>query len=155
MTRLGSRRWRAILLLLPACFRAATELAIARIRHQFIRPGDIQAMNKRAGSGAHVVEDQDALGAEGRALVDQVAFVLPRVAPRLPWRADCLIQAMAAQRWLRARGIASSISIGVRRSEEGEFESHAWLRQGKRIVTGGEIQQFSPILTPDHRGKDG
>ena len=127
MTRLGSRRWRAILLLLPACFRAATELAIARIRHQFIRPGDIQAMNKRAGSGAHVVEDQDALGAE----------------------------AMAAQRWLRARGIASSISIGVRRSEEGEFESHAWLRQGKRIVTGGEIQQFSPILTPDHRGKDG
>ena len=35
---------------------------------------------------------------EQERLVEQVAFAIPRVAKRVPWRADCLVQALAGER---------------------------------------------------------
>lgn len=77
-------------------------------------------------------------------LVDRVAYVVPRMGELVPWRADCLIQALAAQRWLAGSGIASQICIGVRR--EAEFEAHAWLKVGDRLVTGGDISSYAPLI---------
>jgi hypothetical protein len=56
---------------------------------------------------------------------------------------------MAGQRWLAAKGIASQITIGVRQDEDGAFHSHAWLKYGEQIITGGDISGFAPILAPD------
>lgn len=130
-------------LLLPAAFRAAHELALARLRHLTLTPPKIQELNRRAAMvGKQDFETQEQI-------VERVAYVIPRVAARLPWRADCLIQAMAAQRWLKAKGIATSISIGVHLPSGGGFAAHAWLKHGERIVTGDDISAFSPIFTAD------
>ncbi|TNC46858.1 lasso peptide biosynthesis B2 protein [Rubellimicrobium rubrum] len=82
-------------------------------------------------------------------MVDRVAFAVPRVAGHVPWRADCFVQALAAQSWLARTGVPSDILIGVRQDRAPGFEAHAWLRHGDRIVTGGDVSGFVPLVTPD------
>ncbi|NCO87092.1 MAG: lasso peptide biosynthesis B2 protein [Rhodobacterales bacterium] len=82
------------------------------------------------------------------ALVARVAYAVPRVAARLPWRADCWVQALAAQRWLHRHGVATDLFIGVRRDRAPGFEAHAWLRCGHATVTGGDFSGFVPLVTP-------
>ncbi len=74
-----------------------------------------------------------------------MAFVIPRVAARLPWRADCLVQALAARRWLGGQGVATKLTLGVPREKPTDFEAHAWLSAGTRIVTGGDISGYVPL----------
>lgn len=76
----------------------------------------------------------------------RIAYVIPRLSDRLPWRSDCLIQAIAAQNWLRSDGFASEIQIGVENPAGGSFAAHAWLMCADTIVTGGDVSQYSPIL---------
>lgn len=79
------------------------------------------------------------------ALVEQVAYVIPRVAARMPWRADCLVQALAAKRWLGRHDVATTLSLGVPREKAIDFEAHAWLSAGENVVTGGDITSFQQI----------
>ena len=79
------------------------------------------------------------------ALVARVAFVIPRVGAYVPWRSDCLIQALAAQRWLASRAIAAEICIGVRRPPDQQLDAHAWLKAGDTLVTGGDITVYTPL----------
>lgn len=81
-------------------------------------------------------------------LVRRVAFATPRVAARVPWRSDCLAQAVAGQQWLTSAGIDSTISIGVRITAEHGFEAHAWLKVGEESVTGGDVSTFSVLSMP-------
>ena len=78
--------------------------------------------------------------------MERVAFAIPRVGTRLPWRADCLVQALAAQRWLRRHGVATQLIIGARKPTPTEFEAHAWLKVGERVVTGGDIGGYVPLI---------
>ena len=82
------------------------------------------------------------------ALVRRAAFAIPRVAARVPWRSDCLAQAVAGQRWLASLGIESTLSIGVRKTVEHGFEAHAWLKVGEESVTGGDVSTFSVLSMP-------
>lgn len=75
------------------------------------------------------------------AVIDRIAYVIPRVGCRVPWRSDCLIQAHAAQRWLAHHAIPSRICIGGR-TREGRFDAHAWLVAGETIVTGWDNAEF-------------
>ena len=84
------------------------------------------------------------------ALVERIAFVVPRVAARVPWKSDCLVQALAAQRWLRSARIKSTLSIGVRQQPDAGFEAHAWLSVGTTLVTGGDIAGFDALAVHDH-----
>lgn len=123
--------------------RALFELAFARLGHARLQVPRIHYWNHRSaatGRAPTAAQPADA------ATIDRVAYVVPRVAYYLPWRSDCLIQAMAAQRWLDRLGIATSIVIGVDKPENGEFAAHAWLQYGDRIVTGGEVSNFKVLL---------
>lgn len=118
--------------------RAGFELAIARVR-----------LNS-AHARALIAAPQSALinlDARQVAIVERVAFAIPRVAARLPWRADCLVQALAANRWLTRHGIATTLTLGVPKDQPADFEAHAWLKAGDRIVTGGDISGYV-ALTP-------
>lgn len=109
--------------------RAAVELAVARGR---LKVRGFDAVPRELASPT------TPLSPTATALVDRIAFALPRVAARMPWRADCLVQALAAQRWLGAKGITSTIRLGAPRHLGARFEAHAWLTVGDRIVTGGD-----------------
>ena len=62
-----------------------------------------------------------------------------RAAHKVPFRAVCLPQAMAARWMLARRGIETQLYIGARRSEKGRaFDFHAWLMLGEDCLTGQE-----------------
>ena len=117
--------------------RAVVELGLARLQLKRHRP-QFGAASQHAAPIDH----------RQSALVDRVAYVIPRVAARLPWRADCLVQAMAAQRWLSRAGIATSLTLGVPKDRRPAFEAHAWLSAGGRIVTGGDVSDYVPLARP-------
>ena len=96
-------------------------------------------------------------GAIPAAYLARITYVLPRLSDRLPWRSDCLIQAIAGQNWLLSHGVASEIQIGVEKPAGGKFGAHAWLMHGEHIVTGGDIDQYNVLLSDSQieAAKDG
>ena len=121
--------------------RALFELAIARMHIGLGKDGLNRTLSQLKSSAQ---PSQDVVG-HRLALVERIAFVVPRVASRVPWKSDCLVQALAAQRWLRAARVKSTLSIGVRQLHEAGFEAHAWLSVGNMLVTGGDIAGFDPL----------
>ena len=55
---------------------------------------------------------------------------------RVPWRADCLVQALAARLWLERSGTQSVLRLGARRVGGGIL-AHAWLEVDGTPVSGG------------------
>ena len=129
------RQWLRLARFAP---RAVFELARARITFASISMREIQARNA-AHNGAEISEP-------AAALIGWIAYVIPRAAHRMPFRADCLVQALAAQRWLAAHGIGSSIVIGAERPADGPFAAHAWLECGTSVITGGETRQYTVLF---------
>lgn len=118
--------------------RAVVELVRARIVFSGISLPEIQARN--------AANQDSAIPQSAAPLLGWIAYVIPRVAYRMPFRADCLVQALAAQRWLASRGIGSAIVIGAERPADRPFGAHAWLACGSRIITGGETGQYTVLL---------
>lgn len=69
--------------------------------------------------------------------LDHVTWAISSAASRVPWRSDCLVQAMAARRWLQAHGMYSQLRLGVGKNENGAMRAHAWLLHDGHPVTGG------------------
>lgn len=115
-------------------------LVRARLHHARFRTSDIEMRNARSASRekADIAEANERIG--------QICWIVPRVAKFMPFRSDCLVQAMAAQDWLDRHSIATRIVIGVKRNDTGEMESHAWLQNRSSVILGGEISTFEPIL---------
>jgi hypothetical protein len=73
-----------------------------------------------------------------------------RIGARIvPFRSDCLVQAMAARSMLDRRSISSEFYIGVARRRGEDFSAHAWLKSGGEIVVGGNVSGFTPLIEPD------
>jgi hypothetical protein len=63
-------------------------------------------------------------------------------------RATCLVQALAGYILFSKYGYTTSIKIGVL-NENGEFEAHAWLEHGEKVVLGESEKNFRTILGID------
>ena len=118
---------------------AAAELALARLRLARLGPRDL------AGSGppapAHANDKR-------QRTIDRVAFAIPRAAARLPWRTTCLVQALAARRWLARQGIESDLKLGARLADQQQLDAHAWLEVDGRIVVGGDPGDYREFERP-------
>ena len=130
--------------LLRSAGRAVLELLLARIHLARSTPSkliaDLSVSNDREPLSTGNVPDD----------VQRVAYLVPRVAARLPWRSDCLVQALAARRWLASLGYKTVLSRGTRNSA-GKFEAHAWLKWQDFIVTGGNIESYAELRSVDIR----
>ena len=131
----------AVLILVPAIIRAVFELA--RARRQFGRLTAHGITERNA-----YFEAASAGGAEvgSRRITDLIPRLFPRLAKLLPWRADCLVQAIAAQNWLGSMGQASAIVLGAKNTESQGFGAHAWLICGDKVITGGDIAPYTAFL---------
>lgn len=134
--RLGPRGWCDLA-------RATLELALASRQLGTHSASDLISRAREVWPAAA----SGPLSLRQRQMVARVAFAIPRTGDRVPWRADCLVQALAARHWLARYGIVSALCIGVR--NEAEFAAHAWLKVGQDVVTGGDISSFAPLITPD------
>ncbi len=57
---------------------------------------------------------------------------------RVPWRAVCFQQGLAAQLMLRRRGLVAALYYGAARDETGQLIAHVWVRSGAVDVIGCE-----------------
>ena len=81
-----------------------------------------------------------------------IGHLVRKVARRLPFKARCLPQAMAAQWMLRRRGVTSRLVFGARRGRTPErtIEYHAWLMVAGQCVVGGEeLESYVPLPPPN------
>lgn len=121
------------------CGRAVLELALARRTLGRAPSSELTKLAARQDGR----EPAAALDDENRRLLERVTIAIRRAAHRVPWRSDCLVQALAAQRWLAAKGIAAQLNLGARKGESADFAAHAWLCVGDLIVTGGDVSEYS------------
>jgi hypothetical protein len=149
--RLGDAGW-----LIVYGARGLIELIRARLAFGRLEARAILARNHSVAAAARTDP-----ASPDPALAPRIGYVIPRISARLPWRSDCVIQAMAAQNWLAAHGLASEIQIGVERPDNGPFGAHAWLVHRGEVVTGGDITRYdllvgeSPLAAAVANGQDG
>ncbi|WP_246518857.1 lasso peptide biosynthesis B2 protein [Ancylobacter lacus] len=70
--------------------------------------------------------------------IARLRWAIRAVARRVPFRALCLEQGLAAQAMLRRRGIAATLHYGVGKPQGEAFLAHAWVRAGTQDVIGTE-----------------
>ncbi len=94
------------------------------------------------GPAAHA-----SIPAQARPLLhNRVRWAILVCARRLPWRAMCFPQGLAAQWMLRRRGIPSVLHYGAARNAEGELIAHVWVCDGEIAVIGGEAAAGVALL---------
>ena len=87
------------------------------------------------------------------AKINRIRWAIGAAAARVPWRALCFQQGLAAQWMLRRRGIASVLYYGAAQDEQKGLLAHVWVRDGDVDVIGGEIApRFAVLATfpPQH-----
>lgn len=84
---------------------------------------------------------------EGQALRDAawISNRVTRVARRTPWQSKCFVQALVAQWLLRARGLASTLYLGVGKDDSEAMIAHAWIRCGEHFITGGSGEGYATV----------
>ena len=117
---------------------AGWELALARLKLNSADPEILLAAARPAS--------RQITAEQAQRQVERVRLAIGRVNHRVPWRADCLVQALAARNWLRRVGVETQLSIGVRDPADGPFAAHAWLKHGQLIVTGGTPADYVTLV---------
>jgi hypothetical protein len=83
-------------------------------------------------------------------LVNKVVWAVSAAARRVP-KATCLTQALATQIMLGRRGHRTSLHFGVQKTEQGQFDAHAWIEREGRILIGfnDNFDRLTPLPTLD------
>jgi hypothetical protein len=81
-----------------------------------------------------------------QAKVTNIRWAIVTAARRVPWRAVCIQQGLAAQFMLRRRGIPSVLYYGAAQDFRTGLSTHVWVRDGDFDVVGGEISYRFAIL---------
>lgn len=97
-----------------------------------------------------MLERFEATGSQSFATSEEtqlIGWAVNSAAARVPWRSDCLLQAMAGSMWLDRIERTYKLNIGVRKNAAGGLEAHAWLTSGDLVVTGNlpDLKGFSRI----------
>jgi hypothetical protein len=78
--------------------------------------------------------------------VEQFVWAVRAVSSQIPG-ATCLTQALAAQVLLTRAGYSPRVEIGVAKSEKNQFQAHAWLVLGDRVLIGGVgVERYTPLV---------
>lgn len=70
------------------------------------------------------------------AVAGEIAWAIAAWGRRVPWRAVCFQQGLAAQFMLRRRRLAATLHYGARRDADGQIAAHVWVRSGRVDVIG-------------------
>lgn len=119
-----------------------TLVALAQAR-VLVRLLPFRVLAKRLGT--HMAETTTADCPARQDWLSTVTWAVTALSRRLPWRCQCLEQALAAQTLLRRRNLPHTLYLGAR-LREGRLEAHAWVRCGGYLVTGHTGEEF-PVVS--------
>lgn len=131
-TLMGMGRARRALLIEAVVCLALARLALVLLPFRWVAAhlGEVCSPTVAAGRLRQSIGDpQDAETARA------VGWAVRKMADRVPFRAVCLQQGVAAKMMLRRRGIPSALHFGVARQPAG-LDAHAWLDTAGVRVTG-------------------
>ena len=80
------------------------------------------------------------------AKIKRIRWAIRVAAARVPWRALCFQEGLAAQFMLRRRGIPSVLYYGAAQDEQNGLLTHVWVRDRDVEVVGGEIASRFAVL---------
>lgn len=124
--------------------KASVELLVARFRFSTVPPERIlRELQQQSVSLPH-----ERASRSSAIDVERVSWAITLAARYVPWRSDCLIQVMGADRWLRMHHLCADFHLGVAKDAHGGFKAHAWLRYRDLTVTGGRYDEFVPLIEP-------
>lgn len=78
--------------------------------------------------------------------VKRIRWAILTCARRVPWRAMCFQQGLAAQLMLRRRGVPSVLHYGAAPDHRRGLSAHVWVRDGDVDVIGGENKSRFALL---------
>jgi Transglutaminase-like superfamily len=79
-------------------------------------------------------------------MMRRIPWAIGACARRVPWRAKCFEQGLAAQFMLRRRGMLSVLYYGAAPDDNRGVSAHVWVRDGDVDVIGGEIASDYAVL---------
>ena len=77
----------------------------------------------------------------------EVSHAVAAVCSRTPWESKCLVRALTAKKMLNRRKLPCTLYMGVTLQENGEMVAHAWLRCGRKYVSGGNGSRQYTVTT--------
>jgi hypothetical protein len=78
--------------------------------------------------------------------VERLVWSVEAAARRIPG-ASCLTRAFAGRLLLMRYGHPALVHVGVRKTEHGRVEAHAWVESGDAVVIGGSMRDgYTPLL---------
>ena len=80
--------------------------------------------------------------------LETLSWAVEAAARCVPWRADCLIQAIATARWLNKHGYPAVFYLGVQENADGRIAGHAWVSVNGGVVTGRPVEGYATLLGP-------
>lgn len=86
-----------------------------------------------------------------------ISWAITTAARHVPWRSDCLVQAIAAADWLRDSGYQPRLELGLAKAADGSIRAHAWLTLDDETIVGGDgidLAAFAPIAGLGRRPSD-
>lgn len=101
-----------------------------------------------AAAAARPVSGTEMDEAERERQVAHVRWAVGACARRVPWRAKCCEQGLAAQWMLGRRRIPSRLHYGLAKGEDQQLIAHVWLTSGELEVVGCENKgDFSELVS--------
>jgi len=88
------------------------------------------------------------VGGAKQNLVSRIRWAVGAASARVPWRAVCFQQGLAAQLMLRRRGVTSVLYYGAAHTPDSALSAHVWVRAGDLDVVGCELApQYALLAT--------
>lgn len=78
---------------------------------------------------------------------DWIAWAIEATGRRLGRLSTCLIRALVGELVLDPHGGPVYLTIGVKRTEAGTLDAHAWLARQDRVVVGAASDEYVPLVT--------
>lgn len=69
-------------------------------------------------------------------IIRSIGQAVEKISRYTPWKSECFVQALTAQRLLKIFKISNTLYLGLAKDESNQLVAHAWLRSGQFIITG-------------------
>lgn len=97
--------------------------------------------------GERPVRRTERSSAQHAEIIRKVRWSIAACAKRVPWRAKCFQQGLAAHCMLRSNGVPSILYYGVAPAYAGGLAAHVWVGDGATSIFGENIAGFAVLAT--------
>jgi transglutaminase superfamily protein len=102
---------------------------------------------------ARSARPRDTARSSGRPSAERVAWAIAVAVSCVPGARNCLVKALAGEFMLGRFGYPSQLRIGAAKTLRGEFEAHAWLESGGKVLLGQcDLGRYTEMVGPGRGG---